>query len=71
MEASTENVTYDRQRNENQIIIDGYIEARKTEANISRNFQRLIMRTVNYLTRHTNKNLKILQGMILFLSQIL
>jgi integrase len=58
VEASTENVTYDRLRNENQKILDDYIEARKTEANISKNFQRLILRTVNYLTRYTNKNLK-------------
>lgn len=58
METSTENVTYDRQQNENQRILDDYIEARKIENNISKSFQRLIIRTVNYLTKYTNKNLK-------------
>jgi site-specific recombinase XerD len=58
VETSTENVTYDRQQNENQRILDDYIEARKIENNIPKNFQRLIIRTVNYLTKYTNKNLK-------------
>jgi hypothetical protein len=31
VETSTENVTYDRQQNENQRILDDYIEARKIE----------------------------------------
>ncbi|MDW0213111.1 MAG: hypothetical protein QOA16_02880 [Nitrososphaeraceae archaeon] len=57
MEASTKNVSNAIQ-NENQKIIDDYIEARKTESNLSINFQNLVARTINSLARHVNKNLK-------------
>lgn len=58
MATGVENITFDQTQAENNKIIDDYVEARKTETNISKNFQRLILRTVNYLTRYTNKNLK-------------
>ncbi|MDW0232428.1 MAG: tyrosine-type recombinase/integrase, partial [Nitrososphaeraceae archaeon] len=57
MEASTKNVSNAIQ-NENQKIIDDYIEARKTESNLSINFRNLVARTINSLARHVNKNLK-------------
>ena len=57
MEASTKNVS-DPIQNENQKIIDDYIEARKTESNIAKDFQKLAARTIHSLARHANKNLK-------------
>ena len=57
MEASTKNV-FDPIQNENQKIIDDYIEARKTESNIAKDFQKLAARTIHSLARHANKNLK-------------
>ena len=58
MEASTKNVSYDHLQNQNQKIINHYLEARKTESNISNNFQKLVARTINSVSRYTNKNLK-------------
>jgi integrase len=43
---------------QNQKILSDYIEARKTETNISESFQKLISRAVNSLAGHANKNLQ-------------
>ena len=53
MESSTENTF----ALENQKIIADYLEARKTESNLSINFQTLVTKTINFLCKHTNKNL--------------
>jgi hypothetical protein len=42
-------VVFDTIQKENQKIIGDYIEARKTESNVSNNFQRLIGNTLHYL----------------------
>jgi len=41
---------------ENQKIIDDSIEERKTENNISSNFQKSATRTLKYLSKHSGKN---------------
>jgi hypothetical protein len=52
-------VTFDVQIDkEAQKIIDDYIDARNTEANISNNFQRLSAKTLYYFSKHINKNFK-------------
>ena len=43
---------------ENQKIIDSYIDARKTESNVSQNFQTLIGNTLGSLSRFMKKNFK-------------
>ena len=58
METRTENVTFDQIQTENDKIIIDYIEARKTENNISPNFQKLAVRTLNYISRYTRKYFK-------------
>jgi integrase/recombinase XerD len=55
VETSTENVYHHTQK-DNQKIIHDYIEAKKTENNISSNFQKLAIRTLIYLSRHSGKN---------------
>ena len=57
MGASTKNVS-DQMQNENLKIMADYLEARKTESNLSSNFQKLVTRTINSLAKHANKNLK-------------
>jgi site-specific recombinase XerD len=58
VETRTENVTFDQIQTENDKIIIDYIEARKTENNISPNFQKLAVRTLNYISRYTRKYFK-------------
>jgi integrase len=58
VETRTENVTFDLVQSENKKIMDDYIEARKIENNISPNFQKLAIRTLNYISRYTKKNFK-------------
>jgi integrase/recombinase XerD len=53
-----EALIFDAVQKENQKAIDNYIEARKTESNISSNFQQLSINTLNYFSRHVNKNFK-------------
>ena len=49
---------------ENQKIIDSYIDARKTESNVSQNFQTLIGNTLGSLSRFPKNISKELQEMI-------
>jgi len=58
VETRTENVTFDEIQTENDKIIIDYIEARKTENNISPNIQKLAVRTLNYISRYTRKYFK-------------
>ena len=58
METWTENVTFYQIQTEYEKIIIDYIKARKTENNISPNFQKLAVMTLNYISRHTRKHFK-------------
>jgi hypothetical protein len=58
VETRTENVTFDQIQTENDKIIIDYIETRKTENDISPNFQKLAVRTLNYISRYTRKYFK-------------
>jgi site-specific recombinase XerD len=40
---------------ENQKVIDDFLEARRIEVNISKNTKQLRANTLNYLSRHANK----------------
>ena len=44
-------------QNENQKIIDDYVEARKIETNITNYTQLNIIKTLKYFSRHLNKSL--------------
>jgi hypothetical protein len=57
-QAQTQAVIFDTIQKENLKIINDYVEARKTESNISKNFQKLSVNTLNYLSKHTKKNFK-------------
>jgi hypothetical protein len=51
-------VIFDTIQKENQKIIDDYVEAKKTEINIAKNFQKLSVNTLNYLSKPSQKNTK-------------
>jgi len=53
-----QSVIFDTIQKQNQKIMADYVEARKTESNISKNFQKLSVNTLNYLSRHRKKNFK-------------
>jgi integrase len=57
---------------ENQNIIDEFLNARRVEANISKNTQQLRINTLRYLSRHSNKKFKDItrEDIISFLSSL-
>ena len=57
-QAQSQTVIFDTIQKGNLKIIDDYMEARKTESNIAKNFQKLSVNTLNYLSRHSKKNFK-------------
>jgi len=57
-QAQAQTVIFDTIQKENLKIIDDYMEAKKTENNIAKNFQKLSINTLTYLSKHTNKNFK-------------
>jgi integrase/recombinase XerD len=73
MNSRTQNIIFDKvTEGDNLITIENYIEARKTETNLSKRFQIVVTNTLRTLSRRINKNFKDMtrDDLVLFLNSI-